>query len=799
MGGVVKAIVGVVGIAAMFIPGVGTAIGAALTFSGLGVGVATAIGYGIMAAGIGLAVSTVSKIAGLGPKSPKITSSTSDRLSANINPRAYRGSVVGLTAMHTDIAYQEFTGTDQEFYNQIITCASHPVQSIDEIWFDDELAWSATGGVASKFAGYLTVTTRLEGTTANALTITGSSSWNAASSRLVGCAYVWLRYKLTGNSKKAESPFSGGITSRITIKGRGAKLYDPRLDSTVGGSGSHRADNQATWAWVSDDVGRNPALQLLWFLLGYRITNPVTFAQRLAVGAGLPAARIDLDSFITAANMCDEPVSLAAGGTEPRYRADGVWNEGDDPKTVQDALLAAMNGVLRDAGGKLRLEILHNDLATPVVTLTHADVVGEFQWIQTPAIDQTFNCVRGQYVDASSLYQLVDYPDVRIESPDGIERDQQFDCPMVQSASQAQRLAKSFLQRAQYPGTFSAEFLASAWRCEVGSLIRFTFPALGFAAKPFRVVEHSIQFNGLCRMVLREENAAIYAWDAEEATAVVAAAPITYDPLKNPLVLGISEVLAETSRHEPADTSTVFTANFAATLDAGQLPRNIQFRRVSAGIDVSADATWSVVSQGAITGGTVTVANGVVTIPSGVTVPLSTSIVVQSVLDGVQIRSSISVSRMDSSTPSGGTGGGTAVTDSIFDTVSGTALTAISDLMTVKTGTAGQLSFSAPLSIFAELASPDGQFGAVAQWRYRPIGGSFSNAGAQASSTASANVFYDPDLDVYFATAGAINAAATVTGLTASTEYEVQLFAARVSSSPTKVISFGGTASVIGS
>lgn len=732
MGGVVKAVVGVVGIAAMFIPGVGTAIGSVLTSVGFSAAAAGAVTGALIGAGIGLAVSTVAKVVGLGPKSPKISSATSDRLNASINVRAYRGSVVGITAMHTDVAYQEFTGTNQELYNQILTVASHAVESIDEIYIDDELAWSAAGGIASKFYGYLGVECYAEGTTANAITITGSTSWTSANSRLVGCAYVWMRYKLTGNDKKTESPFAGGVSSRVTIKGKGAKLYDPRLDSTAGGSGGMRADNQATWAWVSNSVGRNPALQLLWFLLGYRITNPVTGVKKLAVGAGLPPARIDLESFITAANFCDEAVTLAAGGTEARYRADGVWNEGDDPKTVQDALLASMNGVLRDAGGKLRLDILHNDLATPVVSLTHADVVGEFQWIQTPAIDQTFNCVRGQYVDPASLYQLVDYPDVRIDSPDGIERDDTFSCPMVQSPSQAQRLAKTYLQRAQYPGTFSAEFLASAWRCEVGNCIEFTFPALGFNEKLFRVVEHSIQLNGLCRMVLREENAAIYAWDAEEAPAVIPAAPITYDALNNPVLSAINN-----------DVATVITGPAAITINADAsgtittyLPRSQGYTLVNNGVDVTASASWSTEIVSGTISATIGASTGILSLNTSGGVLTNSLVRVLAAYEGFTKAFEVSITKVLAPATSSGGSGGTSATGTIVGTISTTTMYAVSDEITVNVGTGGNVSLSASYEFVADATS--GTYHVYAQW-YWWNGSAYVAIGSEVQSSVAYN------------------------------------------------------------
>lgn len=554
MGKVVKIAAVAVGVAALFVPGVGTAIsgfiGSALT-SAAGVyatssfAIGQALTMGLIATGVSSAVAFGAKALGLGPKPPKQSPASADRLSAGLDPRAYRKIVFGHTAAAIDMRYQEFTGADQEYLNSILAHASHELHAIEEIWFDDKKAWSAGGGVTADFAGYLSVAEVKAGSPGTAFTITGSSSWTVGASRFVGCAYTWLRYKLTGNTKKAESPFASGVTGRITVRVKGALLYDPRRDSTVpGGSGSHRANDQTTWAWVSDDVGRNPALQLLWYLLGWRIQNADTGQWMLAVGLGLPVARIDLPSFIAAANLCDEPVALAAGGTEPRYRSDGVFSEGDDPSLVFENLLAAMNGVLRDAGGKLVLDVLHNDLGSPVLDLSADDVIGEFTWLQTPPIDQYFNVVRGQYVDASDegLYQMADYPDVALAAPDGIERPQPFNLPMVQSASQAQRLVKQYLQRAQYPGTFTATFLASAWQCQVGSVIRLTFPALGFSNKLFRVAEHSIRFDGTCPMVLREEAAAIYAWDKEESPAVVAAAPTPYDPLNEPWVQALGGI-----------------------------------------------------------------------------------------------------------------------------------------------------------------------------------------------------------------------------------------------------------------
>ena len=751
---------------------------------------ATAFGGAMIAAAAGAVLSGVSQQIAGGPSVPK---SQLSRLNVTLDTTTPRKAVFGTTAMNLDMRYQEASGTDQEYIDYIIAVASHKVASIDEIWFEEKQAWTADSGVNATYSGYLTVTAREEGTAANAIIINGGSKWGS-NTRLTGCAYVHLRIKRSGANSQTESPLVNGLPSRVTIIGDGALLYDPRKDSTVpGGSGAHRANDQTTWGTYTDaDDTDNPALQLLWWLLGWKIND------KLSVGCGVPPERIDLESFITAANICDETVILATGGTQKRYRTSGTASDSDDRMSIINSFLTCMNGTLRDSNGKLALDVVKNDLADYVLDFDEDDVLGEFEWNQTRGLTDSHNKTRGRYVDPSvnSLYQLVDYPEVGFDSPDGIERVMTLDLGYVEDGRRAQRIAKQVLQRNQYRGMFSATFTAKAQGCSVGDVVRVSFNSLGWQFKLFRVVSQEIRFDGQVPMALIEENAAIYAWDAEDSAPVTPTAPTVYDPLNNPFILG---TLQASSRHEPADTAVTLTANYQGTLDSGQLPRNIQFKRLYGAGDVSSSSTWSIQDTTGIGGGTVTVSNGVVTIPSGVTVSTAAVITVKSTRNGIDILSKINVTRLDAAPPSTGGGGtgGTTVNDSTFDSVSGTTLTAISDIMTVQTGTNGTITFSAPLDIYAAAAANAGTFGAIGQWKYRPVGGSFSNAGSQADDSFPCVVYAEEGF--YYIEQGYISVSATVTGLSANTNYEVQLFAARDSSSPAKTISFGGTASATGS
>jgi hypothetical protein len=485
---------------------IGTAIAGASILIGGALGVsAIAVSYGIIG---GLLIGAKSILGGKKKTDP--SRAMLDRLNANIDVRTPRKTVVGHTAFATDIRDEELTGDDQDLLHRWMVLASHEVHSIDEVWFEDKLAWLPGSLEQGEYAGgdWLDANPNVRGSEAGAMNV--SSRMPTDSRRYTGMAWIHFRFRCAPGDK---SPFGSSVPTRITVRGKGALFYDPRKDSTVpGGSGLHRADDQATWEW-DDDACRNPALALLFFLLGWRIENPVTSEMLLAVGKGIPKERIDLESFAVAANICDDVVDTEAGGTEPRYRCDGVWSEGDSPQTVIDMITATMNADLDDVDGQLRLTIFHNDLDNIAANFTEADILDDFEWEPDVPLDQSSNIIRGVYTDPSdvSLYQPADYPQIEAPSPDGIDRIDTFNIPMVQSPGQAQRLAQLRMARELYgSGTFKASFQATAWKVRKNSVVTLTFPKRGWVNKLFRVAEMDIRVDGVVPLILREESPSIY-------------------------------------------------------------------------------------------------------------------------------------------------------------------------------------------------------------------------------------------------------------------------------------------------
>lgn len=200
-----------------------------------------------------------------------------------------------------------------------------------------------------------------------------------------------------------------------------------------------------------------------------------------------------------------------------------------------------------------------------------------------PPINETFNIVRGTFTDASdnSLYQQVDYPQVALASPDGIDRIDPFDLAMVQSPSQAQRLAKQRLQRQQYGGVFETVMNFRGWLVQKNSVVTLSFSRLGWVDKLFRVSEMEHRVDGTCPIILREENEDIYAWDEDESPAVEAADPTTYDFTLDPIVQGIDEAVTPTGARRllsmdplypiTSDDDSITIVSFSGVTEAGDV------------------------------------------------------------------------------------------------------------------------------------------------------------------------------------------------------------------------------------
>jgi hypothetical protein len=249
---------------------------------------------------------------------------------------------------------------------------------------------------------------------------------------------------------------------------------------------------------------------------------------------------------------------------------------------------------------------------------------------------------------------------------------------------------------------------------------------------------------------------------------------------------------------EPSSRTINVNANYLGVVDSAALPIGFTVARYRGDTNVSATTTWSIVDKSPSDGGTVAVnSTGAVSITA---ITKSFTFKVRAARDGVTLDALISVVRVDAAPPAPGSGSGssgTTVFDTSFSPFSGSTAIAVSDLMTVKTGASGQIAFAADLEISTGASSPSGAWNAALQWRYRTIGGSWTNL-SEAGAVSLVSCYYDADALGYIVEPGQVTSSPTVTGLSANTDYEVQLLARR-SSGTTRTLILSGNAVATGS
>lgn len=506
------------------------AAGAFLTAApGLGIAAAGIVGWGA-----GLAAS-IAIGAGLSLASSALMGRP--KLGA---PRGAREMVVKTTTGPRAIVYGEVTcggtlvfmgtcGAKNQYLDFVIALAGHEVQAITDVWVDDTLITNAEIGSGSAYGGAVGGTGQYKPRDGNpvlwvhkylgswmqtwspVLTATDGTGYDEWTSDHRGrsIAYVHIRCRRNGDA------FESGPPQSFRFRVQGAKCYDPRLDSTNGGSGPHRLDDATTWTYT-----RNPAVIAADYITGGTLSNDLATPKRKR-GFGASTADVDWTSVISAAGVCEETVvvPVAGGGSETQYRylCDGVVYPSDDTPDADclDALLTSMIGQVTFTAGKYF--VYAGSYTTPVYTLNETDLAGSVKYVTAHGRSERYNVVRGTRYDADqgAAVEFLSRTDTSYQTTDGRALYHDIELPATTNEYRAQRIAQTILRRSReqktliWPGQLSAAKIAVWETCYV------TCAELGLSNKVFRCIERKVRPFGsddpFVTLTLREENASTYA------------------------------------------------------------------------------------------------------------------------------------------------------------------------------------------------------------------------------------------------------------------------------------------------
>lgn len=486
------------------IPVVGAVAGAFVSHA-----VGAAIGGGIIGSIVGAVAGGIvstgvsylgSKAFGKEPDKPRITGANTASFASDIagggrtqmvrQPITSHRIVYGRTRVSGPIVFihsrpASDSSDKLDILHVVIVLAAHEVEEIEDIFFNDGIIALDGNGDATAdpykqgSTVYASVYKHLGSASQLADTVLVANSAGKWSSghRLRGLAYIHAQLRFD------EKAYASGLPNiSALIKGR--KVYDPRTEETE-------------WS-------ENAALCILDYV-----------TSEFGLNASLD--EIDLNSFIAAANICDEEVDTI-DGTESRYTCNGVVDLSAKPRDVLEDMLSSCAGFLTYTGGKWRLKV--GAYNAPMYTLEPQHAREAVMLKPHRSRRSLINTVRGAFISPDHQWQPTDYPEISNSAyvtQDGDEETAAtLDLPFTQSPTMAQRIALIALEqnRRQKQILFPSNLVG--FQLAAGNTIAVDLPRFGLAGLPCTVTTWAMTEDLGVDLTLDEDGPDIYEYSVSQ-------------------------------------------------------------------------------------------------------------------------------------------------------------------------------------------------------------------------------------------------------------------------------------------
>ena len=415
---------------------------------------------------------------------------------------APRQIIYGKTRVGGTIVYMSTSGTENSILHMIVVLAGHPIESLEEVRLNDVTLTTqdtTVNGVTVKLAtnsqytntdndnafhsGRLVRFLFQDGSQTTANSHLASAPGLTTNDKFLSCPHVYMEMVFDGEK------FGGGIPGLSFIV-KGKKLYDPRLDSTVGGSGSHRLTDTSTHEW-SD----NPALAVLDYLTDTTYGLKCTQEEvHLSTNAG---------GFMSAANTCEQSVTLSNNvSTQERFTVNGFTDFSSEGEGILDGLLSSMAGRMTYVNGKFN--VFAGAVQTPSLTITDDDILRPVKIATNPNAGNLFNQVKPIYVSAARDYVTQDAPvfsdstALANDTPSGessanYKKIMELQLPFTVTDSMAQRLGKIALKHQRETTSVVVTTDLKFMRLQPNDWVYLTNERLEYNQKVFEVLSTNME------------------------------------------------------------------------------------------------------------------------------------------------------------------------------------------------------------------------------------------------------------------------------------------------------------------
>ena len=326
-----------------------------------------------------------------------------------------------------------------------------------------------------------------------------------------GCAYAILTF-LYDRSKFPGLP-------RVRFEMNGIPLYDPRKDTTVGGSGAHRWANRATW-----EATVNPVVA------AYNILRGITLTDGSVWGGGFPEADVPLATWFAGMNECNATVATGAG-SEPQFRAGFEVSVDEEPADVIDELMKACMGRVAEIGGLWKVRVGPPGL--PVLTITDDDIVitSPQDFRPFPNFAASYNGAHATYPNPGSAWEPKEAEPVYNATYEAADQGQRLIANLnlvaVPYPAQVRRIMRASVEEERRFRRHEITLPPDDAVLEPLDAISWTSAANGYITKVFEVDGGTEDLQTILQsLTLREADPADYSYPALPAPADISHEPV---------------------------------------------------------------------------------------------------------------------------------------------------------------------------------------------------------------------------------------------------------------------------------
>lgn len=288
---------------------------------------------------------------------------------------------------------------------------------------------------------------------------------------LTGTCYAILAFH------RSNEVFPNGVPN-YAFELDGPPLYDPRQDSTAGGSGLQRFGDPGTWAQSANPM-----------VIAYNVLRGITLPDGRIWGGGFDAEDLPFADWSDAMDACDLGIGAE---NRPQFTAGFEVKFEEPPADFLQELFASANAQIVEMGGYWFPMVGSASAVSAQVGDDDLLVTEQWQHDPFPGLENTFNAVTTTYTSPASLWEASTLESIVKEdwvAEDGRQKLFELRLPMVYIPEQARQLANALLlenrrfrsHRLPLPGEFA--------RLRPLQNIALSMADYGYEQKVFRITE----------------------------------------------------------------------------------------------------------------------------------------------------------------------------------------------------------------------------------------------------------------------------------------------------------------------